>query len=61
MTGLPTPPPGAWWEVHGTPTAPWLWSSEIVWHYDGHPFAGRTTGHYLTSATAGEAHATLRW
>lgn len=57
--GLPLPPPGSWWAVTGKPRGPWVWSSEIIWRYNGRGFA--VGADLLAVASAPGATATLQW
>jgi hypothetical protein len=56
---LPTPPPGTWWEVTGTPQGPWTWTSESFYKMDPNGFA--VSVDFYAAATAPGAIAVWRY
>jgi hypothetical protein len=54
-TDLPTPPPGSWWEITGTPRGPWVWSTGTLWHETADGFAYAVEPYAIASAPGATA------
>lgn len=52
---LPKPPSGSHWEITGTPTGPWVWTSGSRYEHDANGFARSVEYYGIASAPGATA------